>query len=181
MANIGLVTMKWWPLTAGKYTAGITIGKATKCDVKFNRAAGDLYADDGTAEHDEELTDADLTAGCDDIAQEVINPIWGHAIDESSKGVTYAKTDIASYGGFSTIQTVTKSGTRYYDALFLYKTKFGDADISAVTKGNSITYSTPEFSGKALYDDNGKLMKRQRCATMEEATTFLNTCAGITA
>lgn len=180
MANIGLVTMKWWPLTSGKYTAGLTIGKATKCDIKFNRASGDLYADDGTAEHDEEILDADLTAGSDDISQDVINPIWGHTVEEATKAVTYGKTDVAPYGGFSTIQTGTKSGVRYWDAMFLYKTKMGDADISATTKGNSITYSTPEFSGKALYDNNGHIMKRQRCASLEEAETFLNTCAGIT-
>ena len=180
MAYIGLVTSKWWPLASGKYTAGITIGKSTKCDIKFNKASGDLYADDGSAEHDEEITDADITVGCDDIAKEVITPIWGHVLEEASGAISYDKTDAASYGGFSTVQTAVKDGVHYWDALFLYKTKFGEADISAVTKGNSITYSTPEFSGKAIYDSNGHLMKRQRCATLEAANAFLNTCAGVT-
>lgn len=162
----------------GTYGTPAAIGKAISMTVTPNFAEASLYGDDLMVEHDEAFTDADLTLGSTYMPVAMYNTLFGHTV--TTTDVTFDVDDSTPYVGIAAYAPKKVDGTTYYEAIFLVKCKMTEPEMSFETKGDSITYNTPEISGKAMTDSNGVWKYTSLCATEAAAVTWINSKFGYT-
>lgn len=155
----------------GTYGTPATLGKAVSMSITPNSAEGTLYGDDVAVEHDEAFTDADVTLGSTYIPTALWATIFGHTV--STDEVTFGAADTAPYIGIGAIAPKKIDGVEKYEAIFLTKVKMSEPESSFETKGDSITYNTPEISGSAIADGNGVWKLTKECATEADAQTWI--------
>ena len=163
----------------GTYSEGFQCGEAVGSDITPNYNEGSLYGDDKLAEYVKEFKDADVTLTVTELPLQAAKTMFGHEISEADKSVTYAIGDNANYVGYGFCAQEIKGGEVSYTAAWLPKVEFGDPAESFTTKGDSITFGTPQVSGKAAADSTGKWKYKQTFATKEEALTWLKGKASI--
>ena len=151
--------------------------KALKGAAKAVKAV--TLTDAQMAEYVKEFKDADVTLTVTELPLQAAKTMFGHEISEADKSVTYAIGDNANYVGYGFCAQEIKGGEVSYTAAWLPKVKFGDPAESFTTKGDSITFGTPQVSGKAAADSTGKWTYKQTFATKEEALTWLKGKASI--
>lgn len=173
------------PGTPIEYEGGKVIAKAIAANVTWNRINNPLYADDEISENDNGIIGGQITVGIDDLSDEDAAMLFGLKADAESG--TYTETDApAPYVGYGYIRVKVKGGVKSYQAMWIYRTQFGMNAENSQTKGQQITWQTPELVGEimgAQIDSTGATQYRSRhtAATYEEAQQWLYTKAGISA
>ena len=172
MAYFGLrkpFIAKWNP--GNTYTNGMVVGEAVSEEVNPNYAEGALYGDDKQVESEKEFSNADVTLGTTDLPISAASLLFGHEV--SGTEIIYRSSDVAPYVGVGTVIPEKINGVRKYVALIIVKTQFAENAESYTTKGESITFSTPTISGKAITGDDDKWKVRKEFATEAEAETYV--------
>lgn len=190
MSIIGLrlaVAAKIQDYTPGSpitYTGGKVIAKAIAANVTWNRIDNPLYADDEIAENDNGITGGQISVNIDDLADEDAATLFG--LVKNADTDEYTETDAAApYVGYGYIRVKVKGGAKSYQAMWIHRTQFGMNSENSQTKGQQITWQTPELVGEimgAQIDNTGATSYRTRytAATYEAAKTWLFGKAGIT-
>lgn len=164
----------------GTYSGGFKCGKAVGSDITPNYKEGSLYGDDQLAEYVKEFKDADVTLTTTEMPLAAAKTMFGHTVDESKKSVTYNTADNANFVGYGFRMQEIKDGVITYPAVWMPKVKFGDSAETFTTKGESITFGTPQISGKAAADASGNWRYKQTFDTAEAADEWLDEKANIT-
>lgn len=191
MPVIGLrlaVAAKVKEYTPGKaitYEDGKEIAKAIAANVTWNRIDNPLYANDEISENDNGIVGGQINVNIDDLADEDAAMILG--LEKDGTNGDYTETNAAApYVGYGYIRVKLKNGAQSYQAMWLHRVQFGMSTENSQTKGEQITWQTPELVGEimgAQIDNTGAIKYRTRhtAATFEDAKTWLYQKAGITA
>lgn len=180
MANIGLRKPIAAKKNGNKYDKKFALGKAVNCEVKVNKAEGELYGDDDVAEKDSIFVSADITIEVTNVPIEFHSALTGHKVDETKKEVVFNKDDMTAEAGLGLIGVEKVDGVRHFVASFFPKTMFSEPDVSLNTKGDSISYGTGTISGKAYADDSGVWKVDHTTDTEAEALAWLEKQFGTT-
>lgn len=165
------------------YEGGKVIAKAIAANVTWNRVNNPLYADDEISENDNGIIGGQITVNIDDLADEDAAMLFGLEKDASGDG--YTETDAAApYIGYGYIRVKVKGGEKSYQAMWIHRAQFGANAENSQTKGQQITWQTPELVGEimgAQIDNTGttKFRTRYTAATYEAAQSWLYEKAGI--
>lgn len=156
MANFGL--SKPWIASlnaeSDTYSGAFKCGKAVNTTVTPNFNEGQLFADNQQTENVTEFKNATVVLGVDSLPADAPKVMFGHDVAEDGTETSNSE-DAAAYVGYGFITTEVKSGVKKYRACLLHKVKFTEGEESYTTKGDSITFSTPNLSGVALANNNG--------------------------
>lgn len=177
MAKIGLENFRYSKLTEGAdgtptYDGAKKPAKAISCsvDIKANDAA--LYADNSLAESDTSFSSGTVKIGLDEDNDEMMCDFLGHTKDTDGK-VIRNRDDIAPYVGFGRIINKMVNGALKYKVEFLYKVKFKEPSQEEETKGESLSFKTPELEGTVATLANGDWSVTETFESRAEAITFL--------
>ena len=165
--------------SVGTYSEGFQCGKAVGSEITPNYNEGSLYGDNELAEYVKEFKDADVTLTVTELPLSAGKVMFGHTVSEEDKSITYATGDNANYVGYGFCVQEIKDGVVSYPAVWLPKVKFGDPAESFTTKGDSITFGTPQVSGKAAPDSTGNWRYKQTFDSEDKAITWLKGKANI--
>lgn len=144
------------------YTDGFKCGKATGTSVTPNYNESSLYGDNSLAEYVKEFSFADVTASVTELPAVAIEILFGHKVTKKGSGdnatvaIEYDVNDNANYVGYGFFASEIRDGKTYYSACWLPKVKFAEGADQYNTKGESIEFSAPELTGKAMADNSGK-------------------------
>lgn len=135
--------------------------KMTKYEATPNFTEGDgLYGDNGLAESaPKDFTDGDLTISTTELTQETskmiykINETMETIGDSTVKIVSYDKDTEGNVIGLGLIEEHQYNDVTYYKPIILPKIKFDVKEDSAETRGSSISWQTPELTGKIMLSD----------------------------
>lgn len=169
------------------YATGKFIGKQRTLTVTPNMAKATLSGDGTeTAEEIEEISSAEINLETTFIPKDVHNDMFGSTYTEATTGdnATPAKivdkdSDSPNYGGFGCVIKTIENGVREYMLMWLNKAKFSLPAETATTKGNNVTFGTPQLKGTAIPDISGEWRSKTYYATLAEAFAALKTKAGI--
>lgn len=165
------------------YEGGKEIAKAIAANVTWNRIDNPLYANDEISENDNGITGGQITVNIDDLSDEDAAMMLGLVKEGTDND--YTETDAAApYVGYGYIRVKSKGGIQSYQAMWLHRVQFGMSTENSQTKGEQITWQTPELVGEimgAQIDNTGatKYRTRHTAATYEDAKTWLFEKAGI--
>lgn len=167
---VSLITM-----TDGKETYGNPekLAEAMAADLSVTTAEGTLYADDAVSESVKEFVKGLLKLGIKELSTEKIAMLLGQKMD----------ADNVVYGGAEDEPPYVAIGFRAkktggkYKYIWLYKVKFKIPNEKYQTKGESITFNTPEIEGEFFKRAKDQLWKADYVglATDSVAATFLDT------
>ena len=136
-------------LPSGKYEKGMYLGEGISTEVTPSYAEGSLYGDNAQVESVKEFTSADVTIGVTKVPATAVPILFGHTVDSDGNEVSNAD-DAAGYFGYGFIVRKIESGVFSYQAVALLKVQAAEGTESYQTKGDSVTFSTPSLTGKAM-------------------------------
>lgn len=183
MANFGL--SKPWiaslNVESDTYSGAFKCGKAINTSVTPNFNEGPLFADNQQTENITEFKNAAVVLGVDSLPATAPKVMFGHDVAEDGTETSNSE-DAAAYVGYGFITTEVKSGVKKYRACLLHKVKFTEGEESYTTKGDSITFSTPNLSGVALANNKGDWRTKSPFFDSEaEADAWIQEKLGVTA
>jgi phi13 family phage major tail protein len=157
--------------TAGvSYQTPVAVKGAMTASIARNSDVATLPADDGPFVVSETTGEIELTIGVADLSQEDTAALLGHTITAGVLSET--PTDISPNLAFG-FRALRSSGE--YSYMWLYKGKFGKPDMDHETKGDSISFQTPELTGKfaaRIYDSKTMVYTR---TDADDYTTAIGT------
>ena len=161
MAFFGLSKPIIAPWTADDtYAAGqiFQCGKAVETSIQNNSKEGSLYADNALSEYVKEFTDADVNTTIDSLPAPAANIMFGHTVSGTGSNPTtiYKADDSSPYVGYGFVVDKIENNVKKYQACLLHKVKFSEGAETYTTKGDTISFGTPQLTGKAMAQDNGK-------------------------
>lgn len=132
-------------ITDGVETYGTPkkMAEAINADLSVTMAEGTLYADDAVSESVKEFVKGTLKLGIKDLSAEVLADILGQEVDENEV-VWAGETDEPPYVAVGFRAKKTGGKFRY---IWLQKVQFKVPAEKFTTKGESITFNTPEIEG----------------------------------
>lgn len=161
------------------------------CDIEVADAS-ELYADDEVCERDGGgFSNGTLTLETCDLGDEITKTLLSvteHEATISGTGDSAVKVKEVIYDddtkgnevGVGVVETHQEEGETYYKAVWFPKVQFDIPAGSAETKGESISWQTPEISGTIMRGDTysestGKHPWKitAKCATLADAKAFL--------
>ena len=169
------------------YGTGFVVGKAISANLTITRNDNPLYGDDAICEQDNGITAMQLEFGTDDLEESVQENLLGTVKvtgTSPAPNVYYDTDNAAPYVGFGYIRVRRLRGETSYQAIWIHKIQFGIESESGQTKGETIEWQTPTFTGRAMgvnLTAAGGISFRKRATFTTEAAakTWLNTQAGI--
>jgi phi13 family phage major tail protein len=139
--------------TAETYSNGFKCGKAISTAVTPNYSSQSLYADDSEAERVDEFVNAAVTVGTDRLPSQAAPILFGHT---QTGGEEVSKSsDAGRYVGYGFWVSKMEDGVKTYKGVVLHKVKFTEGEESYQTKGDQITFQTPNLSGNATTLNDG--------------------------
>lgn len=163
------------------YTAGAVIAKAISANITINKNNVKLYADDDIDEVDQSFIDGTETLGLNELTLETQGSLLGHEVEETTGELVANINDISPYVGHGFYGRIKRNGSNKWRAIWLHKMQFSEPNDETQTQGESIVFKTPTIEGIIMKDINGNWKSENVFDTEEEAITWLNTKAGITA
>lgn len=119
------------------------LAEAITADLSVNVAEATLYADDALNQSVKEFTNGTIKLGVADLAADVLASVLGQATDAA--GITWASgDDVAPYVAVGFRAAKINGIYRY---IWLQKVQFKIPSESFETKGESISFKTPEIEG----------------------------------
>lgn len=181
----------------GAVTYGNPIGAgcAITVNLELTFAEARLYACDSLAEYLREVTGGNITFGAKLFPQEAQLLMFGSKTKtrsvkytpeggtQTTKTVTSVATtanDDPSYVGFGCYAPDMVNGVRKYTAFFVPKVKFSTPSTVLQTKGESITFQTPQTTGAFLQSDaSDKVIQEIAiCDDEEQAKAWITAAFG---
>ena len=133
------------------YAAPERLAKAIKADINVKVAEATLYADDGADAVEKEFVSLEMKLNTNDLSPQMRSKVLGQKID--ADGVVYGgANDDAPY--FAVGFRARKRGKTYIH-LWYYRVKFGVPSESYETKGENISFKTPEIIGTGMKRHDG--------------------------
>lgn len=159
MATLGLRDLFMAPITetdgVETYGTPTRLAKAIKAEMSVDVAEGVLYSDDSVDETVKEFVKGTLKLNTNDLDPEVAVKIFGQYMDANK--VTFAgENDDPPYIAVGFRAKKPHGKFRY---IWLYKVKFKIPSESFETKGDGITFSTPEIEGEFIKRDADGMWK----------------------
>lgn len=155
MATVGLRDLYYATITDSgtgvTYGAPSKIAKAISADLSVEYAEGTLYADDAIDDSIREFSGGELTLNTNDLSPEVCAALLGQK--KGSDNVVFSNADDVAPEvavGFKAKKTGGK-----FAFIWLYRIRFSVPSESYETKNDSITYKTPEITGKIMARSDG--------------------------
>lgn len=148
MATIGLDELYKADITEdsdGNESYGVPskLAKAISVDLSVELAEAILYADDGIAHIIKEFTSGTLKLGVEDIGKAEAATLTGATIDKN--GVLISASEDG--GKPVAIGFRAKKANGKYRYFWLYRVQFANPQTKLETKGEKITFQTPEIEG----------------------------------
>lgn len=165
------------------YGTPVILDKPISASVSFTRSENPLYAGDVVAETDNSITGGTISLNLEDLTAEHKTAMLGVLADAGSE--YYEETDApGAAGGYGYIRPLKKAGVVAYEAYWVYKVQFSQAEDSAQTKAESVEWQTPTIEGTimGIYNDTSgtaKFRRFNRFETYAEAKAFIDTLAGV--
>ncbi len=155
MAYYGLSNPYMAPLNATNetYSNGFRCGKAISTSVTPNMSTASLFADNSEAERVDEFVNATVAVGTDRLPAVAASALFGHTVSNGEE--TDKDGDANAYVGYGFYISKMEDGKKSYKAALLTKVKFVEGEESYQTKGDQITFQTPNLSGSATALSNG--------------------------
>lgn len=151
--------------TAGiSYQTPIALKGAITVSVNENSEIATLDADDGAYDSEGTSGPIEMDVGIADISQEDYAAIMGHTI--TGGVMSDVNTDVPPYVAFGFRAKRSNSGYSYF---WLVKGKFAKPNMDHETKGSTISYQTPTFSGKFI---NRTYDGRKKYSTRDDADDY---------
>ncbi len=132
-------------MTSGVETYGTPkkMAEAISADLSVTTAEGTLYADDAVSESVKEFVKGTLKLGIKDLSTDVLADILGQEVDDDQV-VWAGDTDEPPYVAIGFRARKTGGNYRY---VWLQKVQFKVPAEKFATKGEAITFNTPEIEG----------------------------------
>jgi len=151
MATIGLGDMFYAKITENSegletYDTPSRLAKAIQADLSIEIAEAILYADDAAQESVREFQSGTLTLGVDDVAPEVAADLLGAGIDDN--GVLISSSEDVGPPVAVGFRARRANGTHKF--FWLYRVLFGTPSTSLQTKGESVSFQTPQIEGTIM-------------------------------
>ncbi|MCF0186779.1 MAG: major tail protein, partial [Bacteroidaceae bacterium] len=131
--------------TDGTYSEGFECGKAVGTDITPNYSESSLYGDNELAEYVKGFTNADVTLTVTTLPSAAAKVIFGHTTETEGE-TKYGTQDEPNFVGYGFIASESVDGDTVYVGTWLPKVKFYEGATSWTTKGESITFATPQIS-----------------------------------
>lgn len=187
MAQIGMLHPVFAPITSisgstVSYGSGVVIGRAVAGTLNWTRDDSSLYGDDAVAETDNAATGYTLDITATEMTEDTEVVVLGTTKNSN----TYEEYNQGGPdGGCGYVQVLKRYGTLYYRAVWYPKISFAKTSEETNTKGQSVTWGTPQIhgTGMGLYDQTtGKalLRKKQVFSTAASAIAWLDGLANVT-
>lgn len=137
------------------YDTPAKMAEAMSADLAVTTAEATLYADDAMSEKVQKFVKGVLKLGIKELSATVLADLLGQATDDDE--VVYAgKDDEPPYVAIGFRAAKTGGQYRY---VWLYKVKFKVPGEKYTTRGESITFNTPEIEGDVFALDGTGLWK----------------------
>lgn len=128
------------------YSPPRPLAKAMQADLSVEIAEATLYADDAAAEVVKAFKSGTISLGVDDLEPGVAEALTGARIDQNGVLISCAEDNNTAVAiGFR-----AKRANGTYRYFWLYRVVFSIPSTSLVTKGDSISFSTPTIEGTVL-------------------------------
>lgn len=172
------------------YGSPISAGCAISANLELQFAEARLYACDSLAEYLRECIGGNVTFGAKYFPQAAHALMFGAGTKARSVSYTPAGTTVTTVATVNSIVTTTNDapkyvgfacyapdmvdGVRKFTAFFVPKVKFSPPSYTLQTKGESITFQTPQTVGAFLPDDSGNMVIQEVaiCDSEEEAKAW---------
>lgn len=175
------------------YGTPIPAGCAISVNLELSYAEARLYACDSLAEYLREVIGGTITFGAKYFPQAAQQTMFGATLKtrtvtftppggtETTKEVTSVVTSSSNtpgYVGFSAYAPDMVDGVKKWTAFFVAKAKFSTPSTVLNTKGETITFQTPQTVGEFLPDDTGDTVIQEVaiCDSEAEAVAW---CAAV--
>lgn len=151
------------------YGTGVGAGCAIQAQLELRFAEARLYACDNLAEYIREAIGGTITFGAKLFPQAAQVAMFGSKIKSrsisytepgSSTSTTQTVTSVVTgaddnpaYVGFAAYGPDQINGEKKWTAFFVRKVKFSAPSLTMQTKGETITFQTPQTTGEFLADD----------------------------
>ncbi len=160
-----------------EYSEGRRFGKAIKFEISPKYEDVSAYADINETDEEEEFVYADVMLEINGVKQEEEQMILGGTMEGNA--IVSSQNDRAAYIGVGVRVKEIINGKVQYVAIWLHKAKFKEEEQDHETKGDSVNYTNPSITGRAIPDIEGKWRTKTKFETMEEADSWLDEMAGI--
>ena len=168
-------------VSEGVVTATYSNGKNISPVVAFNGSINTSnvkdYGDDVVQDIDGSVTGGTLSIELNNDEDEIYTMLLGHSKDVQTSEVSFLESDEAPYVGAGAIG---KSGSKW-TAKWYAKVKFHEPNDDNQTKQENVTFGHVTLEGEILIPADGEWKKRKTFDTFDEAKTWLNGKAGISA
>ena len=129
------------------YSDAFQCGEAMKATITPNYVTGELYGDNRKVADISEFVDASVVLGSTTMPYQATQILFGHDVNSTTGVERSAAGDVANEVGLG---FTSKNHDGTYDACVIYRSRFTEGAEDFNTKGSSISFVTPELSGKAL-------------------------------
>ena len=185
MAKIGLNNFRYGIATVaddGSITYGGAKKPAKAISFNFTPNVSDatLYADDGVAEQDNQVTGGTVTMGVDKDDNETMSNLLGHTINEDGEEISNIN-DAIPYVGVGRVTRLLVNNVQKFRATVISLVKFSEPTEDETTKGETVEFGTYEFGGTMIVPANGQWRQRQTFDTQAEAIAYIEEILGGTA
>jgi len=128
------------------YAKPVQLARAIKADLSIELAEATLYADDGAAYVIKDFKSGTLALGVDDIGLTAASDLTGASVDDNGVLISASENE----GQPVAVGFRAQKPDGRYRYFWVYRVKFGVPSANLQTKGDSITFQTPEIQGTIM-------------------------------
>lgn len=163
------------------YTGGFNVGGLNQIDRKITFATAELPADDKVKYKESEFASGEVSVKLSEFLTSYQALLFGHSYADGQMGAH--DTDNAPFAGIGYVQTIQRvSGstkTTAYRAIVNPKVQAVQGDLSATSRGSSITLSTEDFTLTVFQPEYADWEITKEFSTLASAQAFVNTYLGV--
>ncbi len=155
------------------YQNGLALGKMIDVEITPNFNEGSLYGDNALSEYVKEFKDLDVNLNTTSLPTEAFKMLFGQTVSEDNKEIKANINDISNYVGFGFVKGEMVNNVTTYFAVWFPKVKFTLPSEKCTTKGDSITWNTPNITGKGTSDNSNHWKYTKMFDTEQQALAFI--------
>lgn len=160
------------------YTDAFRCGEAVQAQITPAYVSAQLYGDNKIVDEVNEFKNAAITMGSTTMPWQAPKILFGHDVDNTTGVESAGANDVANYVGQA---FVVKNSNGKYDALILPKVRYTEGAENFQTKGDSVSYVTPQLAGTAFPRDTDDVWRVKNFGFDSEdaAIEWIETTMGI--